>query len=120
MKTNIFFVALFFTLLSIYPNCSYSKNNSTLSTDKASSKAKQTNEKPIILSYVWHDYEELPNPTLLTHINYAFGHLDKKTFDRVDIDNPKHFREVTGLKKFNPNLKICLSIGGRAAFLFVL
>lgn len=112
MKTNIFLVALLFTLSTIYPICSYSKNYSRFSTDKDLSETRQDDEKPIILSYVWHNYDKLPDPTLLTHINYAFGHLDKKTFDRIDIDNPKHFREVAGLKKHHPNLKICLSIGG--------
>lgn len=66
----------------------------------------------IVVAYVcsWTN-ERLPDPHLMTHINYAFGHV-KGTFDGVDIQNPPFLRKVMHLKRQNPSLKIMLSIGG--------
>lgn len=54
---------------------------------------------------------DLPDPRYLTHINYAFGHVNA-TFDGVRVDNPDRLRSIVGLKEKWPALKICLSIGG--------
>ena len=54
---------------------------------------------------------ELPNPRLMTHINYAFGHV-AKTFDRMEIQNPEMLKRVVDLRKGNPSLKVVLSVGG--------
>lgn len=51
------------------------------------------------------------DPLYLTHINYAFAHVDS-TFDRVRVDNPERLEMVAGLKKDHPYLKVLLSIGG--------
>ena len=66
----------------------------------------------VVVAYVcsWTDLR-LPDPTLMTHINYAFGHVNK-AFNGVDIQNPPFLEKVVALKKQNPNLKINLSIGG--------
>lgn len=55
--------------------------------------------------------EQLPDPFLMTHINYAFGHVND-TFDGVRIQNEAFLRKVADLRKVNPKLKVVLSIGG--------
>ena len=54
----------------------------------------QAGTDKIVVAYVasWTT-GRLPDPTLMTHINYAFGHV-KKTFDGVDIQNPDFLKEV--------------------------
>lgn len=110
MRKYFYFASLFSMLLLVC--CSSSVNGNIPNFSIGEELSKPADEKPIILSYVWHSFKELPDPNLVTHINYAFGHLDKTNFVDIDIDTPEHFREVAGLKKQNPNLKICLSIGG--------
>lgn len=53
----------------------------------------------------------MPDPHTMTHINYAFGHVNK-TFDGIDIDNPDRLSEIVFLREKNPELKVLLSIGG--------
>lgn len=70
------------------------------------------NQKKIIVAYVcsWTN-ERLPDPFLMTHINYAFGHVND-SFDGVRIQNEPFLHKVVALKRQNPKLKIMLSIGG--------
>ncbi|SFF85629.1 glycoside hydrolase family 18 protein [Prevotella sp. KH2C16] len=72
----------------------------------------QNTPKRIVVAYVagWTT-GELPNPRLMTHINYAFGHVTK-TFDGMEVQNPDMLRRVVALKKDNPELKVMLSVGG--------
>lgn len=66
----------------------------------------------VLIAYVFRtDPDNLPDATYLTHINYAFGHVND-TFDGVRIDDPDNLRLVAGLKKTYPHLKVLLSIGG--------
>ncbi len=67
---------------------------------------------PIIVAYVcsWTT-QRLPDPFLMTHINYAFGHVNK-TFDGCDVQNPDFLTKVVELKKKNPKLRVSLSVGG--------
>lgn len=67
------------------------------------------NEKYLI-AYIYHP-NELPDPTYLTHINYAFGHVND-TFDGVRIEQEEWLGKISGLKKKYPHLKVILSIGG--------
>lgn len=53
----------------------------------------------------------MPDPTYLTHINYAFGHVND-SFDGVRIDNEERLKQIVALKTQKPSLKILLSIGG--------
>jgi len=53
----------------------------------------------------------MPDPKLLTNINYAFGHVND-TFDGVRIDNPDRLKRIVELKKRNRKLEVQLSIGG--------
>ena len=73
---------------------------------------KQQQREKIVVAYVcsWTN-ERLPDPTLMTHINYAFGHVND-TFDGVRIQNEPFLRRVVALKEQNPKLKVVLSVGG--------
>lgn len=64
-----------------------------------------------IVGYVTSWSKTLPDPKLLTNINYAFGHVTD-SFDGVRIDNASRLKDVVALKKKNPNLQVQLSIGG--------
>ena len=65
----------------------------------------------VLIAYVTSWSKRDVDPQYLTHINYAFGHVDS-TFDRVRVDNPKRLRKIVQLKKSHPHLKVLLSIGG--------
>ena len=65
----------------------------------------------IVVAYVTSWSDVMPDPSLVTHINYAFGHVND-TFDGVRIDNEPRLRSITALKLEAPELKVCLSIGG--------
>lgn len=67
--------------------------------------------KDIVLAYVTSNGKTLPDPSLVTHINYAFGHVDS-TFSKVVIDRESRLQEIANLKKNAPHLKVLLSIGG--------
>ncbi|MFI3299380.1 MAG: glycosyl hydrolase family 18 protein [Rikenellaceae bacterium] len=69
----------------------------------------------IVLAYVTsHESRQMPDPTLMTHINYAFGVMNDSC-DGVIIQNPEKLRKVVALKSQNPELKVMLSIGGWGA-----
>ena len=72
---------------------------------------KQAADDMVIVAYVTSWTNEVPDPTMMTHINYAFGHVNE-TFDGVKIDNPDRLLMIVGLKSKNPALKVMLSIGG--------
>jgi GH18 family chitinase len=65
----------------------------------------------VVGAYVTSWTDEVPDPNVMTHINYAFGHVND-TFDGVRIDNPERLRMIVGLKQQHPKLKVLLSIGG--------
>ena len=75
-----------------------------------SAKRQPTNDM-LIVAYVTSWTHEVPDPSTMTHINYAFGHVND-SFDGVRIDNPERLRMITGLRSKNPALKVMLSIGG--------
>ena len=64
-----------------------------------------------IVGYVTSLSNVMPDPKLLTNINYAFGHVND-TFDGVRIDNPDRLKRIVELKKRNRKLEVQLSIGG--------
>lgn len=66
----------------------------------------------VVVAYVcsWNT-RRLPDPTLMTHINYAFGHVSK-SLDSCRVDNVPFLRRVVALKGKNPALRVMLSVGG--------
>jgi chitinase len=86
----------------------------------------QTENNAVVLAYVTSWSSVMPDPAHVTHINYAFGHVNE-TFDGVMINRPSRpgrtddegratsedrLRSIVELKKQKPSLKIMLSIGG--------
>lgn len=67
--------------------------------------------KKVVIAYVTSWSTVMPDPTYLTHINYAFGHVND-SFDGVRIDNEARLKSIIALKKAHPHLKVLLSIGG--------
>lgn len=67
--------------------------------------------EPIVLAYVTSWSSIMPDPAYVTHINYAFGHVND-LFDGVRIDNEERLRSIVRLKEQKPSLKVMLSIGG--------
>jgi chitinase len=79
----------------------------------AQTKVDNTAAKPkkVIVAYVTSWTKVMPDPAYVTHINYAFGHVND-TFDGIRIDNENRLKSLAGLKKTAPKLKIMLSVGG--------
>lgn len=80
--------------------------------EKASSvKTQETMDQPIVLAYItaWSDI--MPDTDYVTHLNYAFGHVND-TFDGVNISNEDRLKSIVKLKEKAPHLKVMLSIGG--------
>lgn len=73
-------------------------------------------QTPIVLTYFTEYNEELPDPTILTHINYAHGRFgNPSTGDGgIVITESKKapISKVVALKEKNPRLKVMLMIGG--------
>ncbi|MBR1499648.1 MAG: hypothetical protein IJ615_08505 [Bacteroidaceae bacterium] len=65
----------------------------------------------VVVAYVTSWTKVMPDPTVMTHINYAFGHVNDQ-FNGVRIDNEQRLRDIVALKKRQPRLRVMLSIGG--------
>ena len=79
---------------------------------------KHKDDGPVVAAYVtgWNADMPLPDCSVLTHINYAFGNVNK-TYDGVTIQRPERLRQLVELKKDN-KIYIVLSIGGWTAGVF--
>lgn len=71
-------------------------------------------QKPMIIAYYTENSSALPDPSCLTHINYAHGRfVDKETGDGgIWIEKPELLEKVIALKQQKPSLKVLLMIGG--------
>lgn len=78
---------------------------------KAAQKEDTSSEQTVIVGYVTSWGDRMPDPSLVTHYNYAFGHVTDR-FDSVRIDNPERLRSIVALKDSNPELKVMVSVGG--------
>ena len=65
----------------------------------------------VIVGYAVYWEDTMPDPTLMTHINYAFAHI-KNDFETLDIKTTSRLSQIVALKKKNPALKVLLSVGG--------
>lgn len=65
----------------------------------------------IVLGYATYYGAQLPNPSLVTHINYAFAEVYVKdgVYQGFKLRNEDTFDKVVALKKANPKLKVLLS-----------
>ena len=57
----------------------------------------------IIVAYVTYWDTVIPDPTLVTHINYAFGKV-ANTFNKVEISNESRLKTIVKLKEKNEKL----------------
>ena len=65
----------------------------------------------IIVGYATYWDKTMPDPALLTHINYSFAHI-KSDFESLDIKSESRLIQIAALKKTYPDLKVVLSVGG--------
>lgn len=65
----------------------------------------------VIVAYVTSWTDEIPDPSVMTHINYAFAHVND-TFDGMRVDNPERLKDIVALKAKNPALNVMVSVGG--------
>ncbi len=68
-------------------------------------------QEPVVVAYVTSWTKVMPDPSVMTHINYAFGHVNEQ-FNGVRIDNEERLRSIVALKKQQPKLRVMLSVGG--------
>ena len=76
-----------------------------------SSENKVQEYAPVALAYIFRFNEEPLDPTYITHINYAFGHVND-CFNGVRMNSDDDLRRVVSLKELKPDLKVLVSIGG--------
>ena len=74
------------------------------------SEAVEEKRERMVLAYSFGD-RTIPDPAIVTHINYAFGHVND-TYDGIRINSEEQLRAIVALKEQKPSLKVLLSIGG--------
>ena len=94
------------------PTGEQGKTDPTTPTDPGTpSKPVNPPSETVIVGYAVYWENSLPDPSLVTHINYAFAHI-KDDFETLDIKSTSRLRTIAALKKQNPDLKVLLSVGG--------
>lgn len=79
--------------------------------EETGEKGQEAGPEKVVAAYVTSWSEVMPDPSYVTHVNYAFGHVSE-TFDGVTVDNPERLKSIVALKKGHPGFKVILSIGG--------
>lgn len=85
--------------------------------DKPTTSVPEEDPKPeeksgrVVVAYVTSWTDEIPVAERVTHINYAFGHVND-SFNGIRIDNEARLRRLVRLKENHTDLKVMLSIGG--------
>lgn len=85
--------------------------SSKQSSENSSEQAADSATGRVVVAYVTAGSDVMPDPKAMTHINYAFGHVND-TFNGIRVDNPERLHKIVALREQNPDLKIVLSIGG--------
>ena len=62
----------------------------------------------LVVAYVGAGSDVMPDMRLMTHIDYAFGHVNE-TFNGIRISRPERLEAIVAAKG---DVKVCLSIGG--------
>ena len=124
-------LATIFLLFSILSSCGKPAQNGFVITPPSNPKSGTTENKEnnqgtggekedpvaappdgyIIVGYATYWDSAMPDPSLLTHINYSFAHI-KSDFESLDVKNEARLAKIAALKNGNPNLKVVLSVGG--------
>ncbi len=71
----------------------------------------QAGSHKVVVAYVTSWSDVMPDPQYMTHINYAFGHVND-TFNGLRIDNEERLKQIVELKRKKPDLQVLLSVGG--------
>ena len=96
------------------PTGDQGKTDPTTTTDPGTTTPFQPIDPPsetVVVGYAVYWEDSMPDPSLVTHINYAFAHI-KKDFETLDIKTPSRLSKIVALKKTKPSLKVLLSVGG--------
>ena len=64
----------------------------------------------IVGAFVRYTRDTIPDPSLMTHLYYAFG-IFTDTDGHITVRNPERFEKILALRAKNPALKIVLCIG---------
>ena len=90
----------------------YQKGQSSGSEEEEVEELLPAKDGRVVIAYVTYYGKAIPDPTLMTNINYAFAELYVKdgVYQGFKLQgNEERFRQIVALKKKNPKLKISLS-----------